>query len=112
MRVAQGVRLDAAGPELVCRWCDEWWPLTREYWCVNRDGRVRTDRCRECERERARLYQRLRLLDPEYRHENADKARKYRLYVRKTAPDLLAAHGREVANRNRLRTAAWKAKAA
>jgi hypothetical protein len=92
---AQRVRLDEAGPELECRWCDEYWPLTREYWNVRRDGGVEADRCRPCERERNRLRYVLLQHDPDYREGARQRARRYRYYIRRQHPHLAAAYQRE-----------------
>lgn len=87
--------MDAAGIELECRWCDEFWPLDREHWNVRRDGRVETDRCRPCERERNRLRAAIKALDPEYREGVRQKNRRYRKTLRRLHPDLTEAYERE-----------------
>lgn len=91
---AQRVRLDESGPELECRWCDEYWPLPLDYWNV-RNGVVMADRCRSCDNERGKLRHALMRLDPDYVEHQRQRARRYRTLVRRTHPDLVAAYERE-----------------
>lgn len=93
--------MDEAGLELECRWCDEYWPLTREFWNVKRDGRVETDRCRSCERERGRLYYAIARVRPNYHAWKAEANRRYRYHIRRTNPELLGALDREQKMRER-----------
>ena len=67
---------DDLGPVRLCRRCDEWWPLDREFWVIQRRpaGMVNTSRgrvyrlrsdvtgyvCRACRRERQAVYARQR----------------------------------------------------
>jgi hypothetical protein len=39
------------GTERLCRRCDEWWPIDREFWYFDRDGRV-MGYCKACWAER------------------------------------------------------------
>lgn len=77
-------------PELRCPHCDEWWPLDIEFWRLNE-----WDRCRSCKQESDRLRKAIRRLDPDYRKSAADSQRRYRAYVKRTAPGLLEAYDRE-----------------
>lgn len=72
-------------PELFCYGCREWWPVSIEFW----PSRTSFWRCRACEKERARLYQVRKLLDPEGRIKNVNKSRRYRAYLRGEEPELL-----------------------
>lgn len=92
---AQKVRLDDAGPELECRWCDEFWPVTREFWNVKRDGRIKADRCRSCEQERGRLRYAILKLDPNYVEGQRQRSRRYRTTIRRLHPELVDAYERE-----------------
>ena len=92
---AQRVRFDEAGPEMECRWCDEYWPLTREFWNAARDGRVAADRCRSCEQERGLLRYALLRLDPNYMEGERQRNRRYRRTIRRLHPDLVDAYERE-----------------
>lgn len=103
---AQKVRLDASGPELECRWCNEYWPLTRDAWRVRRDGRVEADRCRSCEQERDRLRYAILRLDPEYVQGERRRSRRYRAAIHRLHPELADAYDREHANLDRADKAA------
>jgi hypothetical protein len=92
---AQRVRLDDSGPELECRWCDEFWPLTLEFWAVKRDGHVNADRCRSCESERGKLRHALMRMDPDYMVGQRQRARRYRQTIRRLHPELVDAYERE-----------------
>jgi hypothetical protein len=85
LRVALGQE-----PELRCPWCDEWWPITADFWRLND-----WDKCLACNRERARLYQQLRCRDAQYRTANAEKSRRYRAWLAATCPEYLPAYERE-----------------
>jgi len=87
--------MDATGPELECRWCDEYWPLTLDYWGVGRDGRVVTDRCRSCESERGRLRHAVMSMDPAYVEGQRQRVRRYRTAIRRLHPELVDAYERE-----------------
>jgi hypothetical protein len=100
------IRMDPAGPELRCRHCDEFWPITLEHWHVQRDGHLRADRCRLCNNESARLYQALRRLDPTFQtHERLRHRNYYRNWyrpaIKKHHPDLLDAYDRDKRERER-----------
>lgn len=77
-------------PELRCPHCDEWWPIAEEYWRLNA-----WDRCRACKQEADRLRGALKRADSEYRANAAAYQRRYRAYVKRTAPGLLEAYDRE-----------------
>lgn len=83
-------------PELRCPHCDEWWPLTDEFWRLNA-----WDRCRSCKQEADRLRAAIRRLDPDYQKRSAEYQRRYRHYVKRTAPGLLEAYDRERRARKR-----------
>lgn len=83
-------------PELRCPHCGEWWAITPEFWRLND-----WDKCLACSRERARLYQRLRSRDAEYRAASADRTRRYRKWLRETCPEYLPAYERERLARRR-----------
>lgn len=111
----QVVRIDATGPELHCRYCDEFWPLDLEHWLLKPDGQVIADRCRLCHNERGRLYQTLRRMDPSFREREKERARIYyrnwyRPHISKHYPSLLEAYDRE--NRERRRQAFRERRAA
>lgn len=78
------------GPELRCPHCGEWWPITTEFWRLNK-----WHMCRTCERERSRLYARMRNKDPDFRSYKAAASRHYRLYLKENAPQYLPAYERE-----------------
>jgi len=78
------------GPELRCPHCGDWWPISTEFWRLNK-----WDMCRSCERERARLYARMKSKDPEFRSYKAAASKHYRLYLKKNAPQYLPAYERE-----------------
>lgn len=84
------------GPELRCPHCGEWWPVTTEFW-----EKDEWHMCLTCKRERARLYARIRQHDPEYRAANAQKARRYRAWLKETYPQYLDAYERDRRARNR-----------
>ena len=93
---AQAIRMDATGPELECRWCGEFWPLTLDHWAVRgKDGRLRTDRCRSCESERGKLRHAMMRIDPDYMEAQRQRSRRYRSLIMRTAPHLVAAYERE-----------------
>jgi hypothetical protein len=52
-------------------------------------------RCLACERERARLYQARRRLDPEFRLRQINKSRRYQAFLRGTKPELVEVEARE-----------------
>ena len=78
------------GPELRCPKCWDWWPIDTESWIPNR-----WDECRQCLRERARLYYILKAKDPEFRSVEAARGKKYRQYLRRHAPTYLPIYDRE-----------------
>lgn len=106
------IRMDAAGPELRCPYCLDWWPLTAEWWIVNRDGSVRADRCRVCERERSRLYQALRRTDPAFRLDELRRSRRYRTWLRRHEPSLVGAYDAMRREEKRAYKRAWDARRA
>lgn len=79
------LRITGEDAELYCHGCREWWPVTLEFW----PSRTSFWRCRACERERSRLYQAQKSLDPEFRVKNVNKSRRYRAYLRNEAPELI-----------------------
>lgn len=80
------VRLsDDDEPELWCGGCNEWLPISIEFW----PARDRFWHCRACEAERSRLYQAQRAFDPEHRMKNIRKSRRYRAYLMGIDPALL-----------------------
>lgn len=87
------------GPELRCPHCGDWLPLTMEFWEAQRNE---WHMCRACKRERSRLYALLRGRDAEYRTKRADYARRYRAWLKATAPEYLPAYDRERRLRQRL----------
>jgi hypothetical protein len=86
------------GPELRCPHCGDWLPITVEFWEVHRNE---WHMCRACKRERSRLYALLRGRDAEYRTARADYSRRYRAWLKATAPGYLEAYDRERRKRNR-----------
>ena len=84
------------GPELRCPHCGEWWAITPEFW---RPGKW--DLCIACHRERNRLYQALRRRDPGFRARDAERSRRHRAWLKRTAPELVAAYERERGARRR-----------
>lgn len=84
------------GPELRCPKCGDWWPIDPEAWVPNR-----WDECRQCLRERTRLYYILRRHDPEFRSLEAARAKRYRAFLRRTAPAYVAVLDRERKARHR-----------
>lgn len=92
------------GPELRCPYCGEWWAITTEFWQLNR-----WYMCRACLREQARLRQRLRGRDKEYRKDKAEKSRRYRKWLAETCPQYLPAYERERKARERARAAGKRA---
>lgn len=92
------------GPELQCRHCREWWLLTSDNW---KTWENRWDRCMACIREHDRMAKALKGLDPDYRARMAERQRRYRAWLKREAPDLVAAFQRErAAERRRERRAA------
>ena len=94
-------------PELRCRWCNEFWPLTPEFWEAK--GFVQ---CRECRREQQRLYQMLRRRDPAFNSREVARVGRYRAWVKLVAPEYLAAYDRERKARRRQWISEQRAKAA
>jgi hypothetical protein len=84
------------GPELRCPHCSEWWPITTEFWEKNE-----WHMCLSCKREKSRLYARLRQRDAEFRTKKAAASRRYRAWLKATAPEYVAAYDRERKARNR-----------
>ena len=78
------------GPELRCPYCGEWWPITTEFWQINK-----WDLCLSCSRERSKLYAAIRRRDEEYRVEARDRSRRYRQWLKRVAPQYLPAYERE-----------------
>lgn len=82
------------GPELRCAHCGEWWsigPDCREYW---KAGRWTT--CLACIRETQRLATAKRRADDEtYRQRGVERTRRYRRWMKRHHPDLVAALDRE-----------------
>ncbi len=76
--------------ELYCNGCREWYPMTLEFWV-----RDKMSRCRACDRERARLYEARRRLDPEHRLRDINKSRRYRAYLAGVEPELVEVNERE-----------------
>jgi hypothetical protein len=85
------------GPELRCPHCGEWWPITTEFW-----ERNEWHQCVSCKRDRGRLYAAIRQKDPDYRARKAEDSRRYRAYLKKTAPQHIPAYDRERRARNRI----------
>lgn len=71
--------------ELWCHGCQQWVPVSIEFW----PARDRFWRCRTCEAERSRVYQARARFDPENRLKNITKSRRYRAYLRGIDPALL-----------------------
>jgi hypothetical protein len=86
------------GPELRCPHCSEWWAITPEFWDT---ARSEFHMCIACKRDRARLYQRLRQRDKEYRDQKAEKSRRYRAWLAKTCPEYLKTYDRDRKSRQR-----------
>lgn len=110
--VGTRLRLTIDGPELMCAHCGEWWPIDTESWRVSSldpaKQKAEWGMCRSCYREQDRLRKALRLAsDPAFRERNrvksADYKRRWRRYIAKNHPDLLAAHDRDIAARKRER---------
>ena len=95
------------GPELRCPHCGEWWAITPEFWRPNK-----WDACMACQRERGRLYQALRRHDPAFRARSAEYQRRYRAWLKREAPDLIAAYERERSARRREWAREYRRKAA
>lgn len=83
------------GPELRCPKCGDWWPIDTEAWVPNQ-----WSECRQCQRERTRLYYILRRHDPEFRTNEAARAKRYRAFLKATAPQYLTTYDRERAARH------------
>lgn len=83
-------------PELRCPHCGEWWAITLDHWDKNE-----WHMCLPCKRDRAKLYQRLRMRDAQYRDKQAEKSRRYRGWLKATYPQYLQAYDREKRARNR-----------
>lgn len=92
MKARRFLRMDGDDPQMLCRYCDDWWPVTPEFWLIGRDGHVRADRCRVCERERSRLYQTLRRMDPAFVASERNRQKRYREWLKKNHPDLVGAY--------------------
>jgi uncharacterized protein (DUF983 family) len=106
MSIGTRLRADLIdGPTLRCAHCGEWWPITSEFWRLNA-----WDRCTACTRERSRLYQALRRRDPAFRVLQVQKTRRYRAFVAREFPGLLAAYDRERRAVNRAWLRAYRAK--
>jgi hypothetical protein len=102
---ATRIRIDLLdGPQLRCAWCGEWWPLAAEFWTLRNFSR-----CAACLREKSRLEQALRRIDPEYRRHEVEKSRRYRGAIRRWHPDLLAAYDSERRARRRAYLAEYRA---
>lgn len=86
------------GAEMRCQHCGEWWSIDPEFWVVGKWAE-----CRVCLREKGRLYQALRRLDPEYAEAGRTRVRRYKNQMRRLYPDLLRAYEREVQARRRER---------
>lgn len=84
-------------PELYCHGCQDFYPVTLEFWHSKTDF----SRCRGCENERKRLHQAKRLLDPEGRIKNIEKSRRYREYLK--ANNLLSAQAAVMRERQNAR---------
>jgi len=93
--VIRGLSFDEP-PELKCRWCEEFWPLTPEFWERNNYAQ-----CRSCRREQQRLYQMLRRRDPEFNARETQRVGRYRAWLKEVAPQYLAAYDRERKARKR-----------
>lgn len=76
---------DTDDPELYCYGCQDWLPISLEYWPFKNTFW----RCRSCENDRMKLYHAMKMMDPAFRFENAMKSARYREYVRQH--DLMAA---------------------
>lgn len=77
--------------EAFCYGCHDWYPITLEFW----PSRTHFGSCRACDRERSRLYETRRRLDPEHRLRQIQKSRDYRAYLAAHAPELVAVEKRE-----------------
>lgn len=84
------------GPELRCLHCGDWWPIDTEHW-----EKQEWHMCLPCKRDRARLYQKLRQADAEWRSRKAAASRRYRLWLKANCPQYLQAYDREKRARNR-----------
>jgi hypothetical protein len=93
------------GPELRCPHCGEWWPITTEFWRLNK-----WHRCIACERERARLYSAIRRQDPTFRADQAVRSKRYREWLKRACPENVAAYDRERQERRRVAAKAARAK--
>lgn len=93
----QVIRIDPSGPELFCRYCKEFFPITSEYWGLQPQSlQVRADRCRLCNKERSRLYQALRRRDPSFNERERIRHRNYyRRWIATNEPVLLPVYDRE-----------------
>lgn len=90
------------GPELRCQHCGEWWSIGEDakvFWRPRESWAM----CVACINERARLYQAIRRIDPEFRASEADRHRKYYAALKRTAPQCLPAYRREKMARARVR---------
>lgn len=117
--VGTRLRLTIDGPELMCAHCGEWWPIDTESWRVNSldpaKQRSSWSMCLACYREDQRLKKALRYAtDADFRkRENARTTaykRRYRYYIAKHHPELLAAHDRQKAADQRARLRAYFAR--
>jgi hypothetical protein len=112
VKIATRLRLTIDGPELMCAYCGEWWPIDTESWRVNSldptKQKVQWSQCRACFREADRLRHAKRYAeDAEMRRRNAERCaaykRRWRYYIAREHPELLEAHDNEVADRRRRR---------
>lgn len=90
-------------PELRCPWCGQWLFINTENWEPNE-----WHMCLACKRMQAKLYARLKQADAEYRTKNADKARRYRVWLKKHAPTYLPAYERDRRGRERKRSQGYR----
>lgn len=78
-------------PELRCPKCGEWLPISPEFWHLNQ-----WSECRTCHAERVRLRSWMRRRgDPAYRLSERARSRRYREWIRETAPQLVDVYDRE-----------------
>lgn len=95
--------------ELYCWGCHEWLALTVEFWPAPQFWR-----CRACESDRSRLYAARHRFDPDWRHKQLTKSRRYRAYIKGLEPAIAEAEAAERREREaaRLRSIRTRTEAA
>lgn len=89
------------GAELRCLHCDEWWSVgddIAEFWVIGK-----WSECRACVRERGRVYQAMRSLDPAFVEKRRLRVRRYKAEFHRTYPELAREYDRVMARNKRAR---------